>query len=107
MRLKDALSADLSTFINIDEFADPCIFNLGDEDVQINALVDSNVVNDFEGAQLRGVFVSTIVVYVKQGELTPLPKINSVLKLNGQTYFCRDVRVEQGMDVLTLEKKKS
>ncbi|MBQ9273296.1 MAG: hypothetical protein IJ228_00665 [Succinivibrio sp.] len=105
MSFKEILAGDLNTFVNPDEFADPCVFNLGGEDVTINALVDSSVVDDFAGAKVRGVYANTVTVYIRQGDLRPLPPVGSVLKLDGQSYFCRDQRIEQGLDVLVLERK--
>jgi hypothetical protein len=107
MVLKDTLAPDLATFINLNEFADLSTFVLGSRVIQTEAVIDSSVANDFEGAQIRGVFESTVVVYTKQGSLVPLPSVGSALKLNGLMYLCRDVRVEQGLDILTLERKAS
>ena len=107
MSLKKFLQDDLSVFINTDDFADLCTFVIGSRTVQTEAVIDSSIANDFEGAQIRGVFESTVVVYTKQGSLVPLPSVGSALKLNGLMYLCRDVRVEQGLDVLTLERKAS
>ena len=102
---KQTLENDLATFVNAEEFADTCIFNLGGEDVTVPAVIDSSIASDFAGAQIRGVFTATLVVYIRQGGLSPLPPVGSVLTLNGMQYFCRDLRVEQGLDVLTLERK--
>lgn len=99
LRFKNSLLKDLSTFINPEEFGD--IYNINGLDIQ--AVVDNSVANSFEKAQIQGVFKATAVVYIKQGNLTPLPLINSEVVINNLRYVCRDVQIEQGVDILTLE----
>lgn len=99
MSFKSLLEGDLKTFINPDEFADTYTIN----GVQVDAVVDNSVANSFEKAQIQGLFKATSVVYLRQGELDPLPAIGSDVVMNGLHYTCRDVQFEQGVDILTLE----
>lgn len=70
----------------------------------VKAVIDNSVVNTFEKAQIQGVFKATAVVYIRQGDLNPLPLVNSTVTINKLHYICRDVQVEQGVDILTLEQ---
>ncbi len=99
MTFKESLSDDLDTFINDSEFADYWTINGS----SVKAVIDNSVANTFEKAQIQGVFKATVVVYIKQGDLDPLPLINSNVVINNLHYICRDVQVEQGVDILTLE----
>ncbi len=99
MTFKESLSDDLDTFINDSEFADYWDIN----GQTVKAVIDNSVANTFEKAQIQGVFKATAVVYIRQGDLDPLPLINSNVIINNLHYICRDVQVEQGVDILTLE----
>lgn len=96
---KSTLRSDLDTFINLSEFADTYTVN----GIEVKAVVDSSIANNFESAQIQGVFKSTSVVYIRQGDLDPLPLVGSDVTINGLHFVCRDVSVEQGVDILTLE----
>lgn len=100
MNLKQTFKKDLDTFINDGEFAD--YWNINGKSVK--AVIDNSVVNTFEKAQIQGVFKATAVVYIRQGDLSPLPLVNSTVTINKLHYICRDVQVEQGVDILTLEQ---
>ncbi len=99
MSFKSYLEQDLGTFINVDEFGDTVDFN----GQAVVAVVDNSVANSFEKAQLQGVFKQTTVVYLKQGDLDPLPMVGEDVRLNGLHFTCRDVQYEMGVDILTLE----
>ena len=93
MNLKQTFKKDLDTFINDGEFADYWTIN----GKSVKAVIDNSVVNTFEKAQIQ-------VVYIRQGDLHPLPLVNSTVTINKLHYICRDVQVEQGVDILTLEQ---
>lgn len=99
MSFKSELKKDLNVFINSSEFADEWTIN----EQKVIAVFDNSLANSFEGAQIQGVFKSTAVVEIKQGDLTPLPLVGSVVTINKLRYKCRDVRTEQGIDYITLE----
>ena len=99
MSFKSLLESDLRTFINPCEFADTYTIN----GVQVDAVVDNSVANSFEKAQIQGLFKATAVVFIRQGDLDPLPAVGSDVVMNGLHYICRDVQFEQGVDILTLE----
>ncbi len=99
MNLKQTFRKDLDTFINVGEFADYWTIN----NTKVKAVIDNSVANSFEGAQIQGVFKATVVVYLRQGDLSPLPLVDSVVTINKLRYVCRDVQQEQGVDILTLE----
>ncbi len=99
MNFKQSLRQDLDIFINDSEFADYWDINGN----RVKAVIDNSVANSFEGAQIQGIFKATVVVYIRQGDLSPLPLIDSVVTINKLRYMCRDVQQEQGVDILTLE----
>jgi len=99
MNFKQSLRQDLDIFINDSEFADYWDINGN----RVKAVIDNSVANSFEGAQIQGIFKATVVVYLRQGDLSPLPLIDSVVTINKLRYMCRDVQHEQGVDILTLE----
>ncbi len=100
MNFKQSLLNDLDIFINDSEFADTWTINGS----KVKAVIDNSVVNTFEKAQIQGVFKATAVVYIRQGDLNPLPLVNSNVTINNLHYICRDVQIEQGVDILTLEQ---
>lgn len=99
MSFKDCLKSDLATFINTDDFADYVSIN----GVRVKAVFDNSVANTFQRTQIMGVFKATVVVYLAQGSLDPLPKVGSDVIVNNLHYRCHDVTMEQGVDILTLE----
>lgn len=96
---KSALRDDLDVFINVEEFADEHVIN----GVTVKAVFDSSVANRFQEAQIQGVFQATSVVYLRQGDLDPLPQIDADITIDGLHFRVKDVVVEQGVDILTLE----
>ena len=98
MSFKDQLRRDLDVFINVDEFGNTHIIN----GQKVPCVIDSSVAQRFDSATVSGVFRSTIVVFLRQGDLDPLPQVDSSVILDGAPYRCFDVNTEQGIDALTL-----
>lgn len=95
---KEVLSEDLDIFIDEDEFANRHTIN----GVEVVAIVNTSNAQHMELATVVGVFTATIEVYLKQGSLSPLPRPDSEVVLDGLKFRCYDVVVEQGIDILKL-----
>ena len=100
---KDAVSADAANvFLNMDEFADR--HNLNGRDVV--CLVDTDMTDPAKvmvNKKLEGVFVNSITVYVKPGDLERRPVEGEPLYLDDEMYFVKTVSSEMGLLVITAE----
>lgn len=100
---KDAVSRDIgAVFLNIEEFADKHVLNGQD----VTCLVDKDLTNEANKTAsnpLEGVFLNTITIYVKCGDIATQPVEGEILRLDGERYFVRSVSVEMGVLVIVAE----
>ena len=103
---KDMVQRDVhDVFLNLDEFSD--IHNVNG--VEMPVQIDNNEQIERQKRQTEiaeGVFVSQKLIYVSSSDFGPLPRIESVLKLDGKTYRVVDAIDEDGIYSITIEANR-
>lgn len=95
---KDAVANDvMAVFLNEDEFAD--VHEINGE--RVSCVIDTDLTNG-AGANLEGVFVNTLNVYVREGDIDT-PVEGAILSVDGSMHLVRSVSVENGMLVIAAE----
>lgn len=99
---KDAVATDVdAVFLNADEFAD--FHDIDGETVR--CMIDKNIINETSDTQaypLEGVFVNTLTIYVRTGDiLTPVE--GQILSVDDSMHIVRSVSEEMGMLVIVAE----
>ena len=95
---KDAVAKDvMAVFLNEDEFAD--VHEVQGE--RVSCVIDTDVTQG-AASSLEGVFVNTVTVYVRVGDIST-PVEGSVLSVDGSMHLVRSVSVEDGMLVIVAE----
>lgn len=106
---KDFVQSDLDVFLNLDEFAD--MHNLDGVDVPL-VIVESQSnddVNGFPREQLyasQEVFKQLKTIYVKSADYF-LPKVDSVITLDGDEYYVDDASESNGMIRIVVSANES
>ena len=103
---KDMVQRDVhDVFLNLDEFSD--IHNVNG--VEMPVQIDNNEQIERQKRQTEiaeGVFVSQKLIYVSSSDFGPLPRIESILKLDGKTYRVVDAVGEDGIYSITIEANR-
>lgn len=96
---KDAVAKDVgSVFLNQDEFAD--WHDIGGE--RVKCLIDTDVTGEAK-AELEGVFINALRIYVASCDLVRRPIEGEHLSVDGSLHFVRRVSDEMGVLVITCE----
>ena len=111
MTFKEQIAKDNhNIFLNLDEFGELHLVN----DKKIPVLIDSYEQIDREKRyQFRhslyadGVFLKELLIYVKASDFGSLPKIKSIVKLDGKAYTVSDAINEDGIYSISLEANKT
>jgi hypothetical protein len=103
MNFKDHIKADMTVFLNLNEFAD-------EHDIDgllLPALVDSSIQMPYTQGQpyshMDGVFLSQVTLCVERAELGYVPEEGQRMRVDGKRYRVDHVSEEDGMLVLRLE----
>lgn len=100
---KDMVAADVhGVFLNLDEFSET--HNVDGKDIPVQ--IDNNEQIERQKRQAEvaeGIFVTQKLIYVSAEDFGPLPRIESVLKLDGKTYRVVDAVDEDGIYSITIE----
>ncbi len=104
---KSIIRSDIDTvFMNLDEFA-------GMHKVNGKAMpvtVDNNELIEREKkmkSNMDGVFVRSLLIYVKAKDFGALPAVGSVLNLDGTVFKVTDATNEDGLYSIEMEANKS
>lgn len=102
---KQQLALDIDTFINPSEFAD--IHSINGQEV--NAIIDSNALDEvaIKTESMQAVFVNAITIFIPQGSLSRLPLVDEDFELDGYSYTCKGLRIEQGCDAIIAVENQS
>ena len=94
---KDAVADDVKgVFLNADEFSD--YHDIDGE--RVLCQIDSDVTGPAK-ADLEGVFVNTVVVYVASLDLVRRPVEGQPISIDGRLFFVANVSDEQGILAIT------
>lgn len=97
---KDAVAADvISTFINLDEFAD--LHEIAGT-VDVPCILDKIITQSNGSDALMGVFVNQLTIYVKVGDIET-PVEGQILSVDGSMHLVRSVSLEDGILVVVAE----
>jgi hypothetical protein len=109
MPFKDFVNRDLGTFINVDEFSE--FHNI--DGVDIPALIDSDVLKERPRQPIElyhsanGVYVSSIVLYVRETDLGFRPVILQHMKVDGTLYTVSNCTESMGLLEIVLEANEA
>ena len=111
MTFKEQIAKDnQNIFLNLDEFGEIHLVN----DKKMPVLIDSYEQIDREKRyQFRhslyadGVYLKEILIYVKASDFGGLPKVKSIVKLDGRSYTVSDAINEDGIYSISLEANKT
>lgn len=104
-RFKDALKTDIkATFLNTEEFAETHDLN----GAVVPCVIDGNVLQEMNGAQLIGVFQNALTIYVSADDLFAvsmvIPVVGELLSVDRSLHVVRHVAEEGGMLVIIAEE---
>lgn len=99
--LKTQLAKDVATFINTDEFAD--LHTIDNQEVK--AIIDTSVFDEVKDTQ--AVLSNLIQIHISQDALIKLPTEGADFLLDGFRYTCKNIKIEQGCNVITAEQNNS
>lgn len=104
---KEIIAEDVHrTFLNIDEFSDIHVVNGKEMPVQI----DTNEQIEREKRMSQnadGIFLNQKLIYVAASDFGPMPRQDSILKLDGKIYRVADAVDEYGVYSITIEANKA
>jgi hypothetical protein len=106
MSLKDQIQSDLSTFLNLDEFAES-------HDIdgrQVLAVVDSDILkirSDRRSERYDGVYKGEVAVFVRAADLPSRPVYGQHMRLDGKLYLVAECTENCGMLEIVLEANES
>jgi len=107
MTFKEIIAQDVhKTFLNLEEFSD--IHNVNGKDMPVQ--IDSNEQIEREkrmNQNLDGVYLNQKLIYVAASDFGPLPRQDSILKLDGRTYRVADAIDEYGVYSITIEANRA
>ncbi|MGI6436404.1 MAG: hypothetical protein ACOX0F_13845 [Syntrophomonadaceae bacterium] len=105
-RFKDSINADLTSFINPDEFGQLHDVN----GRQILVVFDADILKEYDAYRnlvpTDGIFTGRGVVFIKSSDL-PTPAIGSVFRLEGKLYLVIEVSESMGILEVTLEANET
>lgn len=104
---KDIIAKDVHrTFLNIDEFSD--IHNVNGKEMPVQIDTNEQIEREKRMAQnMDGVWLNQKLIYVAADDFGPLPRQDSILKLDGKTYRVNDAVDEYGIYSITIEANKA
>ena len=100
---KECLEQDLSTFINMDEFADEHELNGVVTPCVVQSPTDRDIFHQQRDLQgYDGIYGKQTIVHVKKSDLPELPPEQQVFRLDDETYMVSEVIEEMGMVTIVL-----
>lgn len=101
---KDYLAADLNTFLNQDEFAEP--HNI--DGVEMPVITDSDILKERpQKPNVDGVYTGEITVFVRSTDLPDRPVKGQHLRLDEGLYMVLQCTESNGMLEITLEANEA
>jgi len=100
--LRDFLASDMDTFLNTDELAESHDI----DGKQVDCIIDGDI---FKGRQspLDGVYVSSIMLFVRLSDIGERPVVRQHLHLDGELYLVTNCNLVGGMLEITLEANEA
>ena len=99
---KDMIARDVKdVFLNVDEFSE--VHNVNGVDMPVQ--IDNNEQIERQKRQTEvaeGIFKNQKLIYVSAEDFGPLPRLESVLTLDGKTYRVSDAIDEDGIYSITI-----
>lgn len=110
MSFRDQIECDLSTFINLDEFAE--VHNVDGKDMPI--IIDNDLLEEkrlkyggqdfFKG---EGLFRGEVLFHVAKQEFDKKPVVDKIMRLDNNIYKIIEVTETEGMYTITLERNRA
>jgi hypothetical protein len=100
MSFKELLAADISTFINSDEFAEA--HNIDGR--ILNVVVDNDRLMQRSNKEFDGISVGELLYYVSAADYGPPPKVDAVQYFDNKIYQVFDVRPDAGLYEIILRR---
>lgn len=98
-RFKAAIQKDIkAVFLNLKEYGEWHTIN----GLKVQCLIDKNLTQDFANAQILGVFVNILTIYVDSSDM-PTPVEGEILSVDGSLHLVKSVSEEGGMLVIVAE----
>jgi len=101
MTLKESMAADISTFLNLDEFAE--LHTLNNKEVACIIDKDSSKTKSLQD----GVWIDSAVVYVKFSDYGKRPAIGSLLVVDTKRHIVVGLNENNGILEITIEANES
>ncbi|WP_106494890.1 hypothetical protein [Lentibacillus sp. Marseille-P4043] len=103
-RLKDYFDSDLSSFMNVDEFAD--VIDIDGDSVKV--VFDSEALKEIQLSNGgEGLATSELLFHVAKSELDFEPFPGQDLMIDGDLLYVNDVKEDEGMYTITLGAARS
>jgi len=96
---KDRVAADMSVFLNLDEFAE--YHDIDGETVKI--VLDSDLINRRPHLYAEGTYQNRVIFFARESDLGYRPVEGQVMSLDGQQYLVVQVGEDMGLLSVTLE----
>lgn len=104
---KEQVEKDItSTFMNLDEFSDVHTINGVEMPCQVDS-IEQIKRSQRANQNMDGIFVQKKLIYVKGSDYGPLPKQNSMLRLDKRNYKVEDAIDEGGVYSITIEANRA
>lgn len=100
MGLKEVMAADLNVFFNPDEFAEPHAI----DGTQRLVIIDNDRLRYRSKVEYDGVLTGDILFYIQEAGFNPLPRPGDRMKFDGMPCTVFDVRPDEGMLEIILQK---
>lgn len=100
--LKDYLNADLETFFNLDEFAEPHSIN----GKTLNVVIDNDQLTRRSKKEYDGITVGEILYFVKAEDFGERPEQGTPQIFDGRQMYVFDCREDNGVYEVILQQNR-